>query len=310
MASEPLPRRVPDLNWVVSCGSSRKSVRLDRPWLLAILNVTPDSFSDGGVLSTPDDAARAAQQAFAEGADGVDVGGESTRPGSLPVAADEQIRRVVPALRAIRREVGDAAPITIDTTLAAVAAAALDSGADAINDISAGLHDEAMFPLASRTGAGMILMHRLTTPSRDSYSDRYAAAPEYGADGVVSAVRSFLDDRASAAIDAGIGRDQIVLDPGLGFGKSVEQNLELIERTAELASLGFPLLSGVSRKSFTARAAGLSTELPPRERVTPTIALSVLHLARGARLFRVHDVAAHAQALRAAWATLKTSNAR
>jgi dihydropteroate synthase len=279
---------------------------LDRPRLLAILNVTPDSFSDAGAYVTPEDAARAAERFVSEGADAIDLGGESTRPGAAPVAEAVQIGRVMPVLQLIRRAMGDAVPITVDTTLSAVARAALDAGADAINDVSAGTHDPMMLPLAAERGAGIILMHRLTTPARDSYSDRYAADPVYDG-GVVAGVRGYLESRARAAVDAGIPCEQIVLDPGLGFGKSVSQNLELIERTQELVSLGFPILSGVSRKSFTARAAGLSAETLPRDRLHATLGLGILHLLRGVRLFRVHDVAAHAQALGAAWAALLSS---
>ncbi len=289
----------------VSRAGRGKFLPLDRPRLIAILNLTPDSFSDGGVLTSPDDAARAAERFVTEGADALDLGGESTRPGALPVDADEQLKRLIPALRLIRTAVGDDIPLTVDTTLARVGAEALDHGADAINDISGGTHDAAMLPLAAARGAGVILMHRLTTPARDSYSDRHPTPPDYGEAGVVGAVRAYLEARARAAIEAGIAREGIVLDPGLGFGKSVQQNLALIERADEIASLGFPVLSGVSRKSFTARAAGLPAETPPRDRLAPTLALSVLHLVRGARLFRVHDVAAHARALRAAWAAMQ-----
>jgi dihydropteroate synthase len=300
-------RRIPDQTWTL-CRRRQKYLVLDRPRLLAILNVTPDSFSDGGSLPTPDDAARAAERLVADGADALDVGGESTRPGSAPVGAEEQIRRVVPALDRIRRALGDSIPITVDTTLAEVAAAALDHGADAINDISAATHDTRMNSLAADRGAGIILMHRLTMPAQDSYSDRYAAAPDYGPQGVVTAVSAFLAERTQAALAAGIPPQQIVVDPGLGFGKSVPQNLELIMRTDEIASLGFPVLSGVSRKSFTARAAGMPGETPPHDRLEPTLALSVLHLVHGARLFRVHDVRAHARALHAAWAAMNSTS--
>lgn len=288
--------------WLIGRG---KSLPLDRPRILAILNVTPDSFSDAGEHASPDDACRAAERFVSEGADALDIGGESTRPGAASVEPREQIRRVIPALDLIRRHLGDAIPITIDTTSAMVARAALEHGADAINDVSAGRDDPDMLPLSASTGAGVILMHRLVSPSRDSYSDRYREAPDYGPAGVVEAVRSFLAERARAAMDAGVDRERIVLDPGLGFGKTVEQNLELIDRTSEIASLGFPVLSGISRKSFTARAAGLSPDTPPRERMGATLALSVVHLSRGARIFRVHDVGVHAQALAAAWAGLR-----
>lgn len=296
--------------WIASRLGGGKSLALDRPRIIAILNLTPDSFSDGGSYPTPEDAARAAERCMAAGADALDVGGESTRPGAPAVGSVEQIDRVVGALRLIRRRVGGSVPITIDTMLATVAEAALDAGADAINDISGGTADAEMLPLAARRRAGIILMHRLKPSSLESYSDRYAAAPEYGRAGVADFVRSFLEERARAAVDAGVGREQIMLDPGLGFGKTVEQNLELIRRTPELAALGFPVLSALSRKSFTAAAAGLPAETPPIDRLHPTLSLSVVHLLHGARLFRVHDVAVHRRSLNAAWAVIGPGSVR
>lgn len=294
--------------------SSASTWTLDRPRVLAILNVTPDSFSDGGSLLGPKDARRAAAEAIAAGADGVDVGGESTRPGAERVAAEEQIRRTAPAIEAIRRELGTpdrgGPVITIDTTLAQVARAAIDAGADAINDVSAGAEDEAMFALAADRICGIILMHRLAPPERDVYSHQYAAPPDYSAQGgVVDAVEAFLRARAAAAERAGVRRDAIVLDPGLGFGKSVAQNLSLIEQTPRLCGLGYPVLSGISRKSFAARAAGIDPACPPRDRALASVGLSVLHLLRGARIFRVHDVAMHVDALGAAWAVIAHSTA-
>lgn len=273
-------------------------ISLDRPRLVAILNVTPDSFADGGRFASPADAARAAVDAIERGADMLDVGGESTRPGAARVTGDEQIDRVVPAIRAIRAA-GVAAPISVDTTRARVAAAALDAGADAVNDVSAGTEDPGMLALCAQRAAGVVLMHRLAPPERDSYSDRYADAPKY--EDVVLDVRASLGERLRAAIDAGIDASRVVLDPGLGFGKSVEQNLELIARTREIASLGRPVMSALSRKSFVGRAS-LGRDSTPDQRLAGTLALSVAHLLGGARLFRVHDVAPHAEALGAAWA--------
>lgn len=291
-------------------------VRVDRPVVMAILNLTPDSFSDGGELPTPEHAARAAERAVAEGAAILDVGGESTRPGAQRIPDAEQRRRVMPAIVAIRRAVGEQIPISIDTTLAAVAEAAIDAGADIINDVSAGTEDPGLLGLAARRGAGLILMHRLAPPQADRYSDRYQVAPEYGSAaqgrGVVQAVREFLRERLEAATAAGIEPARLVLDPGLGFGKTVEQNLELIAGTPRLLKLGRPVLSALSRKSFVARAAGMGPDTQPRDRVGASLGLSVAHLAAGARLFRVHDVAPHAQALTAAWASiskLATTNA-
>lgn len=267
---------------------------------MAILNVTPDSFSDGGRLSTPVAAAEEAERAIAAGADVLDIGAESTRPGAERIVASEQLARLLPALRAIRARVGAAVPITVDTTLAGVADAALDAGATAINDVSAGMDDPEMLLLAARRRTGIVLMHRLRPPGEDSYSDRYVVPPDYG--DVVAAVGGFLSQRALAAQASGVAPVAIVLDPGLGFGKSVEDNLALISRTGELAGLGFPILSGISRKSFVARAAGLGPGTAPDARVGPSVALAVRHLLAGARIFRVHDVIQHVEALRAAWA--------
>ena len=279
-----------------------KAIPLDRPAIIAILNLTPDSFSDGGDLPSTESAVAAAQAAIRDGASMLDIGGESTRPGAQRIPAQEQIRRVVPAILAIRRQ-SPAIPISIDTTLAPVAQAAIDAGADAINDVAAGLEDPAMLPLAASRGVGLILMHRLRTPDRDRFSDQYAVPPEYpGAEGVVGAVREFLLTRAAAAVNAGVSAACIAVDPGLGFGKTVEQNLELIRGTPRLAELGFPVLSALSRKSFAARAAGLGPETPAKARVEASLGLSVAHLYAGARLFRVHDVRAHRDALIAAWA--------
>lgn len=281
--------------------SPRFALTLDRPRIMAILNITPDSFFDGGRLSDPRAAADAAHRAVEQGADVLDVGGESTRPGAARVGADDQTRRVIPVIAAIRRGAGPASavPITIDTTRAATAQAALDAGADAVNDVSAGLEDPGMLELAASRGCGVVLMHRLRPPDADQYSDRYADPPVYEG-GVVPAVLEFLARRAAAAIGAGVPRDAIVLDPGLGFGKSVGQNIELIRRTGVLAALGFPILSGISRKSFTGAWAGVRGSTPA-ERLGPTITLSLEHLHAGAIIFRVHDVAEHAAALRREW---------
>ncbi|MEM9559467.1 MAG: dihydropteroate synthase [Planctomycetota bacterium] len=268
---------------------------------MAILNVTPDSFADGGRLPTPEHALAAAQTALRHGADLLDIGGESTRPGADRIDADEQIARVVPAICAIRRA-GIEAPISIDTTRAAVARAALDAGADAINDVAAGTEDASMLGLAAERACGLILMHRAAPPQRDRYSDAYSAEPAYPA-GVVEAVRTFLRARLDAALAAGVRADALLLDPGLGFGKSVKQNLELIRATGELLTLGRPVLSALSRKSFVGRVS-LGRDSEPAERLGGTLSLSALHLASGARVFRVHDPGAAGQAIRAAWACL------
>lgn len=287
-------------SWHIAPG---KVWTLDRPRLLGILNVTPDSFFDGG---RHDDAARAVAAGLAmlaEGADGLDIGGESTRPGSAPVAPRAQVRRVVPVIRALRARAGGDVVITIDTTSALVARAALDAGADAINDTSGGEDDPAIRTLAAERACGLILMHRLRRPQDDTFSDRYGRAvraPRYG--DVVRSVRAALARLAARALRAGVARACIVIDPGLGFGKTVEQNLDLIRRTPELGALGYPILSGLSRKSFVGRAMTPAGEEPPppEGRLAGTLALSLAHARLGAMLLRVHDVRAHAALLRAA----------
>ncbi|MDX2147541.1 MAG: dihydropteroate synthase [Planctomycetota bacterium] len=309
----------------------RVRLSLHEPVLIAIINTSPDSFYSASVTppeSGVENALAAVVDAVAAGAAVVDVGGQSTRPGAAGVSPEEQISRVVPLIRAIRssealspahgrnlhaspRAAGslpnqhDPAalaarvrdiPISVDTTSAEVAAAALEAGADAINDVSAGLDDPAMLALAASRRAGLVLMHRLRPPSADSYSDRYTSPPAYT--NVVSDVAAFLRERLEAAIAAGVDPRSIVLDPGLGFGKTVQQNLELIRATPTLLALGRPILSALSRKSFVGRVS-LERDSEPSERLAGTLALSLNHWNAGARLFRVHDIAAHAQAFRA-----------
>lgn len=271
--------------------------------MFTILNLTPDSFADGGRLPTPDHARDAAQRASDEGANGLDLGAESTRPGADRIGADEQIHRLIPAIEAIRNA-GIDLPITADTTLAVVARAALDAGADAINDVSAGMEDDAMLALAAERSCGIVLMHRLAPPKSDSYSDQYQAKPAYSG-GVVQSVRRFLEDRLVAAQRAGVAEHGVLLDPGLGFGKSVAQNLQLIDATGDLLGLGRPVMSALSRKSFVGRV-GLGRDSTPNERLPATLAFSTLHLRAGAKVFRVHDTAPHRQALDAAWALLSS----
>lgn len=277
---------------------SDSSLALSSPRLLAIINTTPDSFSDGGLALDPRAAAQRAVEAVRLGAAGVDVGGESTRPGAQAVTQDEQIRRVVPAITSIRAAVGPDPLITIDTTRASVAEAALRAGADAVNDVSAGEDDPAMLPLVARFGCGIILMHRLRPPSSDRFSDQYDQPPHY--DSVVENVRAYLAARLQACQHAGIPPERTLLDPGLGFGKTVEQNLALIRGTGRLLQLGRPVLSGLSRKSFVARAAGMGPDSNPTDRLAGTLGLTMAHIASGARLCRVHDIAPAAALLRGA----------
>ena len=252
---------------------------LDRPVLVGVLNATPDSFSDGGRHVDPARAAAAAQEMVAAGAAALDLGGESTRPGATPVTAREELRRLLPVLAAVRQAV--ATPLAVDTTKAEVAAAALDAGADIVNDVSAGRFDRRMLPLCARTGVPVVLMHMRGRPAtmqrRPAYRD------------VVSEVAAFLARRVAAARLAGVARDAIVVDPGIGFGKTVTHNVALLAHLDVLAALGYPVLVGVSRKGFLGALLGGAGV---GERLYGTAAAVALAVARGARLLRVHDVAA------------------
>jgi dihydropteroate synthase len=267
-----------------------RDLALDTPRLMGVLNVTPDSFSDGGQHLEPAGAVAHALSLVADGAAIIDIGGASTRPGAEPVDDAEQIGRVRPVILGLR-ERSDVV-ISIDTARAAVAEAALDAGADVVNDVSAGLEDEGMLDLVAARGCGVVLMHRLAPPEDDSYSDRYEHEPIYA--DVTAAVAGFLAARVDAAIVRGVDPRSIVLDPGLGFGKSVEQNFTLIRETARLAALGHPLLGAASRKSFLGAVSG---EPVPERRDPETIAATVLQWSMGIRLFRVHDVAVIRRAL-------------
>ena len=264
------------------------------PLVMGVLNVTPDSFSDGGRFSKADEALRAAELMAADGADLIDVGGESTRPGSLPVAPDEQIARVVPVIAAVRRRLDLA--VSIDTTRAAVAEAALDAGATLVNDISAGRDDPDMLPLVAARGAAVILMHMQGTPATMQIDPRYAD--------VTSEVLEFLRERLGAAVAAGVDRRRVLLDPGIGFGKTLEHNLELLRRTSDLAAIGQPLVIGTSRKGFIGKAIG---EPDPLRRTYGTAATVTWAIANGAAVVRVHEVGAMAQVVRMTRAIMATA---
>jgi dihydropteroate synthase len=258
-------------------------VALDRPRIMAIVNVTPDSFSDGGERLDPAQAIDDGLRFVSEGADIVDVGGESTRPGSRPIGAEEELRRVLPVVEGLARR---GVVISIDTRRAAVARACLDAGACIVNDISALEDDPGLMPLVAERGAPVVLMHR-----RGRAEDKYKVPP-YG--NVLEEVRHFLVGRAEACQAAGIRRENIALDPGLGFGKSVEENIALIAGSARLADAGYPILIGASRKSFIGRLTGIAE---PRRRDPASVWLAVEAARRGAAIVRVHDVAATRQAL-------------
>ncbi|MSR29400.1 MAG: dihydropteroate synthase [Phycisphaerales bacterium] len=263
---------------------------------MAIINVTSDSFSDGGLHEDPACACVWACECIEAGASIVDVGGESTRPGAKAVSEAEQIARVVPAIALMRRieSVAEGSvAISVDTTRAMVAAAALDAGATIINDVSAGEDDPEMIPLAAARGCGLVLMHRLRRPEGDSYSDRYQTPPEYS--DVVVHVRDYLGSRVRVAIEGGVEPRAIAIDPGLGFGKTVEQNFELMSRLSEIVALGHPVLVSASRKSFLGVA---TAEANPARRDALSVDAALLLASAGAAIVRAHAVKAHADALK------------
>lgn len=269
---------------------------IDKPLIMGILNVTPDSFSDGGRYSDIDAAVRQARRMLVEGADIIDIGGESTRPGSEPVAADEQIRRVAPVITAIRQQVSADIPISIDTTLSEVARAALAAGADIINDISAGRDDEAILALAAETGAPIILMHSQGAPK--TMQDK----PYY--DDVVREVLAALHRQIDAALKAGIKKERIAIDPGIGFGKRKQDNIDLLAHLDAFVATGYPVLLGTSRKRFMGAICAVTE---PSELVTATAVTTALGIMAGVQMFRVHDVRENRQAADVAWAIRQSS---
>ena len=254
------------------------------PVLMGVLNVTPDSFSDGGEFFDPDKAVARAASLLDEGARIVDVGGESTRPGSDPVSPEEELRRVIPVLQGILT-IRPEAVVSIDTYRASTAEVALDVGAHMVNDISA-LGDPRMADLVAERGCPIVLMHMQGEPKSMQQDPRY--------EDVVREVRDFLARRAERAIQAGVEEGNIVLDPGIGFGKTLKHNLALLNRLDTLVELGFPVLVGASRKSFLGKIVG---SVFPKDRLFGTIATNVVAYERGASLFRVHDVRANKEAL-------------
>jgi dihydropteroate synthase len=260
---------------------------------MGIINVTPDSFSGDGVVTGTDhgDAERAVAQArqfVSDGADILDIGGESTRPGSRPVAAGEEMARIVPVVRAIRAEMRDVI-LSVDTYRADVAEAALDAGADWINDVWGLRMDPAMAGLVAERNCPVVIMHNRSKPKdvdqEARLGGRYVGI-HYA--NLVEDIRDELVQQIDMALTAGIHAEQIIIDPGIGFGKTVEQNLELLDRLNEFKALGFPILSGPSRKSFI----GYTLALPPDQRLEGTAAAVAISIDRGADVVRVHDVAA------------------
>jgi dihydropteroate synthase len=269
--------------------------------VMGIVNVTPDSFSDGGSFLDPAAAIAHACELAAQGADILDVGGESTRPGAEPVSADEELRRVLPVLEGIAAAAIDAR-VSIDTSKAAVARAAIAAGASIVNDVTALRGDPGMAQLIAESDVDCCLMHMLGEPR----TMQQPGGPRYT--DVVDDVKAFLQSRLELAVAEGVAEQRIMLDPGIGFGKTTEHNLTLLARLTELTALGRPLLIGTSRKTFIGRViadgAGEAEPVAPARRLAGTIATNVLALERGASVFRVHDVAPVRDALALAAATL------
>jgi dihydropteroate synthase len=257
--------------------------RFPRPSVMGVVNVTPDSFSDGGVNYAPEDAIASARTMAADGAALVDVGGESTRPGSEGVSAAEELRRVVPVLEAVAREL----PVSIDTAKAEVARAAMQLGAELVNDVTALRGDPALAEVVAESGAYLCLMHMRGEPRTMQADPRY--------DDVVSEVASFLDERLRFAVAAGIPEERIALDPGIGFGKTVQHNFELVRRLDVLLSLGRPVVIGFSRKRSLGRVLGDPEALTGS--LAAGIGAAVAAYERGATILRVHDVREHVEAL-------------
>ena len=262
-----------------------------KPLIMGILNVTPDSFSDGGKFSDVNAAISQVKRMISEGVDIIDIGGESTRPGSEPVSPAEQQQRVIPVIKAIRQTLNSDILISIDTTSSRVAKAALEAGADIINDVSAGLEDPEILKVAATFQVPIILMHRQGTPKTMQDNPYY--------DDVVPEVINTLLTQIASAIQSGIKKENILIDPGIGFGKRKQDNLELLAHLDKFVALGFPVLLGTSRKRFMGTICNVTE---PAELVTATAVTTALGVMAGVQLFRVHDVKENRQAADVAWA--------
>lgn len=265
----------------------------ERTYLMGVLNITPDSFSDGGDYNTPEAALARAKQCVAAGADILDVGGQSTRPGAEPITLEEELRRVVPVVESIRSQLS--VPISVDTTRSAVAQAAVEAGADLINDISGGTFDQQMLPTVARLQVPIVLMHIRGTPQTMQQLTDY--------EDLIGEITRFLAAQIEKAQASGIARSRLIIDPGIGFAKTHAQNLELLRRLPELGALGVPMLVGTSRKSFIGR---ILNQSDPKQRVWGTAASCCAAIAGGADLLRVHDVAPMAQVCQVADAIWRT----
>jgi dihydropteroate synthase len=269
------------------------SLSLDRPLIMGVVNATPDSFSDGGLCFEADAAVRHARRLAADGADIIDVGGESTRPGAEPVGVDEECRRVVPIVRALA---ADGLVVSIDTRRASIMAAAIEAGASIVNDVTALTGDPDALPLVAASSVGVILMHMQGDPRMMQVEPRYADAPRD--------VYDWLAGRIARCREMGMTPDRIAVDPGIGFGKTVRHNVEILARLWHYRDLDSALVIGVSRKSFIGR---LSRDEPPHQRLGGSLAAAVAAVARGADIVRVHDVAATRQAL-AVWQAIEITD--
>lgn len=267
----------------------RCRLELSRPQVMGIINVTPDSFYDGGVCLSLDQALRQAQEQVMAGADLLDIGGESTRPGSQPVREEVELQRVVPLISALNREFD--VPLSVDTNKASVARAAVEAGADFVNDISGLTFDDQMADVVAQLGAGLFVMHTRGRPDQMQLHTSY--------DDLLGDVIDGLRQSVAQAHQAGVAADKVAIDPGIGFGKSVAGNLEILRRLTELSCLGCPILVGTSRKSFIGQVLGCDQ---PGDRLFGSLASVAVAVAHGAHLFRVHDVAATRQVVDLAWA--------
>lgn len=267
--------------------TSRKELSLHRPLVMAILNVTPDSFSDGGRFSDTDAALKHAEQMISDGADIIDIGGESTRPGSSRVSVDEELSRVVPVIEGISKRFDF--PVSIDTSKSEVARAALAVGAEIVNDVSGLRFDEKIAAAAAESGAGLVLMH-----SRGEFETMHSQPP---VNDILAEVAADFRRSTSLALEHGVGTEQIVLDIGIGFGKTLDQNLELLRKLGKLVVEfpQFPMLVGTSRKSFIGK---ILNEPDPKKRLTGSIATAVYAVINGAGIVRVHDVKETVEALK------------
>lgn len=263
-----------------------------RPIIMGILNLTPDSFSDGGSYTNKGRAVYFASKMVKEGADIIDVGGESTRPNAQNVPAEEQLRRVIGVIESLRRTLPDRIPISIDTSSAEVAAKAVEAGASIINDVRSGRDDEGIFKLAAEKELPLILMHMQGTPQTMQDNPQY--------ENVVGEIQDFLLERSTKAMQVGVAKKNIIIDPGIGFGKTREHNLTLLANLKKFTELGFPVLLGASRKRFMGEICATAL---PRDLLGATCASTSLGVLAGVRIFRVHDVQANRQAADVAWET-------